>query len=543
MLISNLESSKSAALIASNSDEHHLVFHNMRRVMNATLAILDEKTHVMNTAMDALDRQLRRCQSSYLYIGEEISEEARYGSFNHWAYTDKAGEKKSILVGERTRRSQNIQDAKDAEGAAIRSDLRREAMKSSKGRNQHVDSDFDDTKLTGKKGQPGPKGRRIAVTGYAVNGVGLGIANAAPPPSKRRKTEKAALADLPAERAMTSVYGSQMTVARGREPAAAEPKRKPKAAALTTNGTTRRRGNTNTSGINSPLASSPIMGTFAAPGSKDRSGRSPAPAMQRMPSARARQNSSQSVMTLARNRSSSMNHKNANGNNGGTAYGLGAEIEKVSSITGRATSDAKSSTKEATNAKGEHAIENFDNNDGPGDVRGGLQVGNKTALDRNSKREEQAEPPNGRRADRPPPVSVQGGGNGRGGGTSSKAPSANPTPRDSSFGERARQPRGAVEQPQKRSHKKGAGLAAQLAAQAARKDDDGSSAVEEDEDGDGENEPRYCYCQQVSYGEMVGCDAKDCKREWFHLPCVGMTKPPPKTGMPSFFFPSRITCC
>lgn len=41
-----------------------------------------------------------------------------------------------------------------------------------------------------------------------------------------------------------------------------------------------------------------------------------------------------------------------------------------------------------------------------------------------------------------------------------------------------------------------------------------------------DEEPVYCYCQQVSYGEMVGCDGPDCKREWFHLPCIGLTSPP-----------------
>lgn len=40
------------------------------------------------------------------------------------------------------------------------------------------------------------------------------------------------------------------------------------------------------------------------------------------------------------------------------------------------------------------------------------------------------------------------------------------------------------------------------------------------------DEPVYCYCQQVSYGEMVGCDGPDCKKEWFHLPCIGLTSPP-----------------
>ena len=40
------------------------------------------------------------------------------------------------------------------------------------------------------------------------------------------------------------------------------------------------------------------------------------------------------------------------------------------------------------------------------------------------------------------------------------------------------------------------------------------------------NEPRYCLCNQVSYGEMVGCDNTDCQIEWFHYGCVGITEPP-----------------
>ncbi|KAK1875322.1 Inhibitor of growth protein 3 [Dissostichus eleginoides] len=36
------------------------------------------------------------------------------------------------------------------------------------------------------------------------------------------------------------------------------------------------------------------------------------------------------------------------------------------------------------------------------------------------------------------------------------------------------------------------------------------------------NEPRYCICNQVSYGEMVGCDNTD----WFHYGCVGLTEAP-----------------
>ncbi|KAH9951473.1 hypothetical protein B0H21DRAFT_719130 [Amylocystis lapponica] len=37
------------------------------------------------------------------------------------------------------------------------------------------------------------------------------------------------------------------------------------------------------------------------------------------------------------------------------------------------------------------------------------------------------------------------------------------------------------------------------------------------------NEQRYCFCDRVSYGEMVACDNPNCEREWFHLPCVDLT--------------------
>lgn len=57
---------------------------------------------------------------------------------------------------------------------------------------------------------------------------------------------------------------------------------------------------------------------------------------------------------------------------------------------------------------------------------------------------------------------------------------------------------------------------------------------EEDDDGLGDgldmpvdpNEPTYCLCHQVSYGEMIGCDNMDCPIEWFHFACVGLTIKP-----------------
>ncbi|KAJ6611799.1 hypothetical protein B0H10DRAFT_2223717 [Mycena sp. CBHHK59/15] len=40
------------------------------------------------------------------------------------------------------------------------------------------------------------------------------------------------------------------------------------------------------------------------------------------------------------------------------------------------------------------------------------------------------------------------------------------------------------------------------------------------------NESRYCYCDQVSFGEMIGCDDPHCEREWFHLTCTNLKAAP-----------------
>ena len=40
------------------------------------------------------------------------------------------------------------------------------------------------------------------------------------------------------------------------------------------------------------------------------------------------------------------------------------------------------------------------------------------------------------------------------------------------------------------------------------------------------DEPRYCLCDQVSYGEMIGCDNDLCPIEWFHFNCVQLSSKP-----------------
>lgn len=58
------------------------------------------------------------------------------------------------------------------------------------------------------------------------------------------------------------------------------------------------------------------------------------------------------------------------------------------------------------------------------------------------------------------------------------------------------------------------------------------AAEHEDQDAEtegGEDEPRYCFCNGVSYGQMVGCDNDACPREWFHLQCVNLDEVPVST--------------
>ncbi|KAI1796121.1 hypothetical protein LXA43DRAFT_970036 [Ganoderma leucocontextum] len=63
--------------------------------------------------------------------------------------------------------------------------------------------------------------------------------------------------------------------------------------------------------------------------------------------------------------------------------------------------------------------------------------------------------------------------------------------------------------------------------------DDEDAEGEEDEAGedgaDAEDQELYCYCQKLSYGEMIACDNEECKYQWFHLSCVDLKPPLPDT--------------
>lgn len=40
------------------------------------------------------------------------------------------------------------------------------------------------------------------------------------------------------------------------------------------------------------------------------------------------------------------------------------------------------------------------------------------------------------------------------------------------------------------------------------------------------DEPTYCLCDQISYGEMILCDNDLCPIEWFHFSCVSLSNKP-----------------
>jgi hypothetical protein len=89
--------------------------------------------------------------------------------------------------------------------------------------------------------------------------------------------------------------------------------------------------------------------------------------------------------------------------------------------------------------------------------------------------------------------------------------------------------------PKRSAHKKSGSVSvAHQPPPAPASEDEESSREGDDEDDEGE--PRYCYCNQVSFGEMVACDNDACPREWFHLSCVGLTKPPGKNGKTFLLF-------
>ncbi|CAJ0941859.1 unnamed protein product, partial [Mesorhabditis belari] len=53
----------------------------------------------------------------------------------------------------------------------------------------------------------------------------------------------------------------------------------------------------------------------------------------------------------------------------------------------------------------------------------------------------------------------------------------------------------------------------------------GNRKGERDDEGT-TDEPTYCQCSRISFGEMVCCDNQKCEIEWFHFECVDLKRKP-----------------
>jgi hypothetical protein len=228
------------------------LFRQCAITMQEMLVSLDEKNHVISTATEALNRQLARLDDCFPYLEQEISEEARYGSDKHWAYT----EIRSSKPAEKSRREIGNQisngHALSVDEAAARSESRKQAMLAKKGRIHPMESDFDDhidhrhkSELS-KKPHGNSKKARPADVATSLLNVTNGTGMNGNPPTKRRKVEKAANGGAVMERSMSAVFGSNGVTSKGKvsspneTPAPEGSKRKTKSGA-TTNGHSRKR--------------------------------------------------------------------------------------------------------------------------------------------------------------------------------------------------------------------------------------------------------------------------------------------------------------
>lgn len=241
-------------------------YHEMGNVLKEMLPNMEEKNNGLLEAIRRLNLQLSRIDSVLPYIDEEISEEARYGSMTHWAYSDNRQRKQVPPTGVNRRDVAATNSLAAAANAIHETEIaqaRREATRENarekhKGRAKDmVDSDFDDkpkkthAKVAKSKtvGQAGPSGLGISGTGE---------------PAKRRKVDKGLAAPAMERSASGPGKGAKSAAAKegarstpNAEPAKKSAKAKPLPAPL-------KRKGINSAHASPALASSPLHSSFTA---------------------------------------------------------------------------------------------------------------------------------------------------------------------------------------------------------------------------------------------------------------------------------------
>ena len=527
----------------SNLPRRHL-FRQTAVKIQEMLVALEEKNHVISTANEALDAQLARIEDVWPYLENEFSDEAKWGSSSHWAYPENRNGKSSHADRARRDGAAAISAAAQAlaEEAAARSDARKQAVqakKNSKHHNnhgaQHHESDFDDHDgrhkgETGKKGT-GSKSRKPAESAN----VGLGISTTASPstgnpPQKRRKVEKTTNGTAPVDRAMSTVFGNAAPKAKTsspRETPAPEAAPKKRKALPSGSGQSKKRyvyfsdrssmvrfANSSASSRNgvtamSPsLTSSPVITTLPEPKVPLR--QSPAPGTAPRPaSSRARQNSLQSAnaeANKARPSSSSASNK-PNGNTPTTP-----DLAAPTITLAKPVPEVKPTKESSAPVKVEVAKKDADR-------RESISAATPVITKKDSKPEE-----NDRKSESVPPAPQASAVTTKSGRASKPSTPAMATFQEAARPRSSRTTDGAGTN--KKNQKKTNSTIHAVINQLQDEETNGSTQGEEDEAEIDAEEPTYCYCNSVSYGEMVACDADGCPREWFHLECVGLKVAP-----------------
>ncbi|OJJ82221.1 putative PHD finger domain protein (Ing1) [Aspergillus glaucus CBS 516.65] len=477
------------------SKNRRLLFDRVRHTLSDLMMTADEKNHVISNANDELDRQVARLDTVFPFIAGEISDESRLGSLTHWAYSNRNTATKTT-TNERPRRE--VAAAKElAEAEAFsRSEARREAVLARKHRRGHADSEFDDTRSSSRRGH-GSKARGSAATGeHATTDNTVSGSTAA---TKRRKVDRPTPAEsgTPMER---TASGAGSTAGGAGSKDAQDPAKKRSRAPNSGTAAARKRNTTGITAAESPiLAPSPVIGTFNAPRKT-----SPVSTTSRPQSSRAQQNGAHSGN--GRNRPSSATSNRVTDNKGIEGKPISRDTPHntepgVPGVLGGAGVDAQRREPESEVGNGASSRMPV-----PG-----------------TKREDSDRPAESvETGESPAPPQSNSGSKGRSSKTSTPVlqsyepaqPRVRPT--------RSTNPAPATSA--KRSHKKNGGAPVMP----PPPEEEEEESMHEGDDEDEEGEPRYCYCNEVSFGEMVACDNDACPREWFHLSCVGMTKPPGK---------------
>ncbi|POS87492.1 hypothetical protein EPUL_001663 [Erysiphe pulchra] len=500
------------------------LFNKCTLSMQGMLVSLDEKNHVISTAAEALAKQLARIDDCFPFIDLEISEEARNGSKTHWAYPENRISKSNSggpSVKEQHATNQSHTSVQiPGEDSTSKSDTRKQALVDKrKSRNQQPDSDMIDqpeTKQKDKKSNGNSKARKANDTSA---GVAVSITHNSTPisnSSKRRKVEKAPTNGANLERLTNSSYVNGVTAGKGRPsspgstpPQSESSRKRARALPTTSNGLTNRKRQivTTTASSLSLSASPPISKNVSEIKNIDK--KSPPPSNNGRPTTgRCRQSSVQSTSekkSVSPSKGKSHVHSTPDRKNIAAA----AEISRR---------DSESSMKRTCSTVGSQDLyEKFEKTESKTTGVTNLSSKGNILVQRESSE-----------TDRDSLLDLQSSTFTT---TKSGRASKPSTPSSSLFPDIARSR--AFRTPQeivnsRRSHKKGAGIISHLAAtQNTDIDNAEKKRNKEDEDIDLDaDEPRYCLCNNVSYGEMVACDSKGCKREWFHLACVGLKTAP-----------------